>query len=567
MTLHVKRMNSWRDQFNPMRGLTIARAVQMIEAGERGEYADLQWAYRSLEKRDSIQMGLLANYEAGLNKLDWQIKVTPEEERPPGATDDMAEAQRKSLREVYDRIDNLREAITFLVGAKFRGFAHLEKHVTSDGAIVHLEPIPQWYWCREGINGPWTYNPNANSGTRRGVSVVEFADRLVIREVDRPVNELALFNYVFKNMARKDWAGFIETYGIPPIFIEGPPGATPAQEADYLDTAGKIISNARGYLPNGAKVQTVDAGQKGANPFKDFLDDLRAEVVLAGTGGKLTMLTESGSGTLAGGAHSDIWDSIIQGEAMIVSEILNKEIDAAHIEAKFPGQPVLAYMELCAYEETDVTETVANIASLSAAGYHSLPGQVEEKTGLKLATIGGGKEDAISMPDFRLQAEAYGIAVRAGAITPNLKDEEHFRKLSGLPPIGPEVRAAWSDDPTRGPITLQQEGAGAPPQFGRGTAPSQSASPPIKNRDTSSATPQQLAAQAAAEDLAPVRARLSAILAINDPQIQIARLTAFLEELPQLRRDMGADPALSRVLEQITARSFATTLAEYNTTA
>ena len=43
-------------------------------------------------------------------------------------------------------------------------------------------------------------------------------------------------------------------------------------------------------------------------------------IVLAATGGLLTMLAQSGSGTLAGGAHSDTWRDLVSGIASEVAE-------------------------------------------------------------------------------------------------------------------------------------------------------------------------------------------------------------------------------------------------------
>ena len=37
------KSNRWREYSNPLRGLNIQRLAAMLEAGERGEYADLQW--------------------------------------------------------------------------------------------------------------------------------------------------------------------------------------------------------------------------------------------------------------------------------------------------------------------------------------------------------------------------------------------------------------------------------------------------------------------------------------------------------------------------------------------
>lgn len=44
----VRIVNTWRDQWNPLRGLVAARAVQLIEAAEAGDYADLELTLRKV---------------------------------------------------------------------------------------------------------------------------------------------------------------------------------------------------------------------------------------------------------------------------------------------------------------------------------------------------------------------------------------------------------------------------------------------------------------------------------------------------------------------------------------
>ena len=40
-----QKNNAWRDQYNPLRGMSLPRLVSLLEAGERGQFADLQWLY------------------------------------------------------------------------------------------------------------------------------------------------------------------------------------------------------------------------------------------------------------------------------------------------------------------------------------------------------------------------------------------------------------------------------------------------------------------------------------------------------------------------------------------
>ena len=59
--------------------------------------------------------------------------------------------------------------------------------------------------------------------------------------------------------------------------------------------------------------------------------------------------------------------------------------------------------------------------------------------------------------------DAYGAAVRAGALTPQTVDENHFRKLAGLPKLSDPAQQLWKKQGgTRSPITLATEKGPAP---------------------------------------------------------------------------------------------------------
>lgn len=61
----------------------------------------------------------------------------------------------------------------------------------------------------------------------------------------------------------------------------------------------------------------------------------------------------------------------------------------------------------------------------------------------------------VNPANLREFAESYGVAVRAGLITPNIDDENHARELFGLPPANESVVAEWKrTDGVRAPITI-----------------------------------------------------------------------------------------------------------------
>lgn len=64
-----------------------------------------------------------------------------------------------------------------------------------------------------------------------------------------------------------------------------------------------------------------------------------------------------------------------------------------------------------------------------------------------------GSSTAKSMKEL---SDAYGVGVRAGAITPQIEDEIMFRQRFSLPDASQSVKEAWAEDGNvRRPITLK----------------------------------------------------------------------------------------------------------------
>lgn len=490
MAVQISAANQWRDLFNPLRGLTMSRAVNYLEEGERGAYADLQWCYRFVEKRSATLRGGKRSLLSAITEMDWDVKTVEAKRLPPGYTAAQAEAQATALRNAYDNVRNLKEAIEFLGLAEFRGFSHLEMIEGSvpgwlDGrpGVVELRPVDQWYWCREGRNGEWTYNVDARSGTVRGAEVD--LSRFVIREIDDPINEIALIAFVRMMMGRKDEDGFIESFGIPSIFAVMPQNVPTGKEDEYLDLAEKVISNSRGALPAGSDIKTVDAGARGTAPFRAYREDLDKEIVMAITSGALTMLAESGSGTLAGGAHSETFMRVARALARRITETLQAQFDRMILAAQFPGQPVLAYFEILANEEVDTGEIIKDVAGLKSAGYDVDAAQIEERTSYKVSK-------AAEQPASR-------------GVTPPL--------------------------PNRAPVSMPA------------ADPEDAAEPEDITEDMLAASLDELLAGMAA-DCAPVARRLNELLMTADSEDALkAGVSKLLEDLPALAAEVGANDA------------------------
>jgi len=378
---NLQLSTNWRTQYNPLRGLTIQLLVAMLEQGERGNYARLQWLYRFVEKRNSTLRAVLQRRQASITRLDWDIRTRSDAAMSPRS---LAARQAAFLRDAYERIENLREAITFLALADFRGYAHLERHFDAQGRVTKLAPVPQWFWARLGPDAPWQYNAQARPGLPMPQDPVLDPELFIVREMDSPIDEVAVIAHVRQSLSQKDWDGFVETYGLPPLFLELPPDIPAEREAEYQAQAEAIIGDARGTVPHGTQIHTVDSGARGQNPFADHLRYQDELIVLAATGGKLTALAESGTGTLAGSAHQRAFDDITEASAVLISEIFQRQFDAPLLARAFPGQPQLAYFELALTRDIDPADVITQALTLAKAGYEIDVAELSEKTGYRL---------------------------------------------------------------------------------------------------------------------------------------------------------------------------------------
>lgn len=407
-------MSFYLDQINPLAGLDQAGVLHLISMGQRGYFARLQWLYSFIEKRDPTVRAVKRRLLASLSGLDWNIKHAESDDPAQHAA---GAKQAEQLRDAYNKIENLREALVFLALAELRGFSHLEKvyrgaidpQINADSTdsgtqknnlrpsaksadqqdswdVIELRIVEQWFWAKNGFYGDWLYNQDA-----REVNSGEPIDpaHYIIHTVADPADEIFAELAVKRKVNDADWDGFLEDYGVPPMFIIGPPNVPVDREAQYQSVAEAAVSAARGYLPNGASLATPSStGSGGAGVFSERLKYIDEQIVIAGTSGQLTILSKSGSGTLAGNAQKEAFDEIAQAIVNQVATTLHAQFDKPLLDRLFPGEPALAYFEFAQINVQDTSAIFDDAVKASTAGYRISPEELSEKTGYDLEYVG-----------------------------------------------------------------------------------------------------------------------------------------------------------------------------------
>ena len=486
--------SQWREWLDPLIALGPWRVWSIERASQLGMWADFQWLLRFVIREDGLMLSLVSRWEAEVSQLEWDVEPLSKDELPPGCTIAEAEEQAQVLRRCYRQIGNLRDALKFLALAKFHHFSHLEIITDHLGNVCELSPVRQWHWKQRGENGDWYYDESAYQSFA-GVAVDPAT--IVVRTVEHYVGRVCLRYYLAKNGGQRCWQQFVEIYNLHNFAIIGPPNVPKEMEAEYRSAAERMTqTGGAGYLPNGSDVTQFDPPSQ-TPPAPAYIEHWKAELTLAVTGGLLTSLAVSGSGTLAGGAHADTFAKLAGAEGVDIAACLDQQLSPRMIEPNFPGRPKLCRFVLRIKQEVDASSGADTIAKISQAGFDVDPAQVTEITGLKVTK---------KAPPPQLAAP-------------------------GNPNSGP------SSDPSA-PSDSSSSGSQS--------SPGQMLDQIIRNR--AQATAADKLGRAFASDLAPVRNDLARILDIADPDEQLAAARELMDGLPDQLEKLGADPEAAKVL-------------------
>jgi phage gp29-like protein len=418
----------WTETINPLHNITLTRAQDIFDRARRGIYAELTWLYQEIESADPTLFICCERREAATTAADWRIITTPAE-RVRGWEETLADEQRDFLEGAYGAAgDDLAAAAEHLSRAFFRGFAHARPVFGADAqSLDGFDLFDQWNFARDPATGEWWWNPDASVIANDSFQLIpqgEIVSVVRSRHIDFPSLAIA----IRLALGEKKWGIFLERYGIPPVTIIMPEFADKGEETTYMAAAEKLAKAGSGALPFGAQVNYANEA-RGVNPFADFLRHQQELTVMLATGGLLTTLAQSGSGTLAGNAHSETWRAVVARDIRVIARAFNQVVTSRLLDAAFPGRPHLALFEFDPDASPSASDVLDHAAKAKTAGYLIDREDLENRTGYRLvpdpaavaAPQPGGIANKVepaavpvvappAAPDARLQALADAMA-------------------------------------------------------------------------------------------------------------------------------------------------------------
>lgn len=382
------------EAMNPLWNISTREAQFIFDMARSGNYAKLQFIYHEIERTEPTLMVCVTRRAAALSELDWKV-VRSDQRRNRNIDEKLVDEQISCLETEIARIENLPEAIEHLALAAFRGFAHVTPIHGADGSLKELQLLDNWNFCWDREERAWLWNPTASSfmGPKAGVNGLQKIGKgEIVSVVDpRPIDWPGLKIFLRSSVSERDWGRFLETYGLPPVIITMPDLTSEGDVEKFQAAAQSVFEGRSGVVPYGSEVNYASES-RGVDPFSAYIEHQQKLIVLMATGGVLTSLAESGSGTLAGNAHEDTWLQIVRRDVRKLSNAINKQLCEQIIKEKFPNQPVLAEFKLETERDPSPKEVFEIAGAASNAGYQIDVKEICEQSGYTctLKDQGGG---------------------------------------------------------------------------------------------------------------------------------------------------------------------------------
>jgi phage gp29-like protein len=189
--------------------------------------------------------------------------------------------------------------------------------------------------------------------------------------------------YLFKNYSLKDWASFLDVFGMPIRVGKYHPSATQEERRKLLQAVMQIASDAAAIIPESMLIEFLEAkgaGSGQSTPFEQlcrFADEQMSKVILG-----QTMTVENGGSLAQAQVHNQIRIDILQDDARQLANTINRDLIAHFVALNFGAGAKLPRVSFPVAEPQDVAAFSNAIALLHPLGLKVKADEAREKIGM-----------------------------------------------------------------------------------------------------------------------------------------------------------------------------------------
>ncbi|HHF6827005.1 TPA: DUF935 domain-containing protein [Haemophilus influenzae] len=320
---------------HPSNRITPSKLKSILEDAENGDITAQHELFMDIEEQDSAIGANIQTRKRAILTLDWRIAeprdATPAEEK-----------LQTEIDELFYQYPNLENLLMDMMDAVGHGFSALEiEWKLENGKYIphNFIPRPQsWFKLDKNDNLllKTPTNPMGEPLRQFGWVVHSHKSRSV------QLARMGLFRtlawlYMFKHYSVRDFAEFLELYGMPIRIGKYGAGATNEEKRTLLRALAQIGHNAAGIMPDSMKIELHNAANTGAgsanNPFLQMVDWCEKSIARLILGQTLTSGADGKSSTNAlGNVHNEVRRDLLVSDAKQVAQTITQQIILPYLQ-------------------------------------------------------------------------------------------------------------------------------------------------------------------------------------------------------------------------------------------
>ncbi|MEO1750712.1 DUF935 domain-containing protein [Thiofaba sp. EF100] len=374
-------------QWRPLASMTPAMVADVLRRAAQGDAHDFLLAADDIREKDMHYRAVLQTRTLAVAGLPIDIQPWDDSPAAKKAADLVQDAVRES---------DLSVLITHLMDAVAKGYAVAEIVWETSGDVWYPRQIlpREAHW--------FTFDRDTGQllrlvdGTMDGAEIPSY--RMIVHAPPVAagipllggVARSALWAWVFKSFAMRDWARFCELFGQPIRVGKYHQGASPEDVAVLKQAAFSLGSDAAAVIPQEMVLDLIESGSKSASAdlYHQLIDYLDRQVSKAVLG--QTMTTDSGaSGSLAQAkVHQEVRRELLEADARALAATLTRDLIAPIVRLNLGEYAPLPILRLIVEDPEDLTALADHVVKLTQVGMPIPQWWVREKFGIPEAKDG-----------------------------------------------------------------------------------------------------------------------------------------------------------------------------------
>lgn len=366
-------------QWRPLASLTPAAVADLLRRAAMGDAHDFLLAADDIREKDLHYHAVLQTRTLAVAGLP--IDIQPWDDSAPAKK--VAELVQDVLRE-----SDLYHLVVHLMDAVAKGYAVAEIVWETSGSTWYPRAIlpREAHW--------FTFDRDTGrmlrlaDGSAEGGEIPPY--RMIVHAPPVAagipllggVARSALWAWVFKSYALRDWARFCELFGQPIRVGKYHQGASPDDVAVLKQAAFSLGSDAAAVIPQEMVLELIESGSKSASAdlYHKLIDYLDRQVSKAVLG--QTMTTDDGSSLAQARVHAEVRADILRADARSIAATLTRDLIAPIVRLNLGEDAPLPILTLRVEEPEDMTALADQVVKLTQVGMPIPQSWVREKFGI-----------------------------------------------------------------------------------------------------------------------------------------------------------------------------------------